>query len=58
MFSPSFTGTTIIFFELIMLLLNFRSQIAAQNYIYFLYLQNFPLFFIENEREIVSLLAS
>ena len=38
-----------------MLLLNFQSQIAAQNYIYFLYLQNFPLFFIENESEIVSL---
>jgi len=44
------------FFKLSMLLLNyFDSRIAAQNYIYFLYLQNFPVYFIENIPEIVTL---
>lgn len=42
-----------------MLLLIFSdSQIAAQNYTYFLYLQNFPQLFIYNNLEIVSLLSS
>ena len=42
-----------------MLLLIFSdSQIAAQNYTYFLYLQNFPQIFILNNIEIVSLLSS
>lgn len=42
-----------------MLLLIFSdSQIAAQNYTYFLYLQNFPQLFILNNLEIVSLLSS
>lgn len=34
----------------------FDSRIAAQNYTYFLYLQNFPIDFIENTLEIVPLL--
>ena len=36
----------------------FYSQIAAQNYTYFLYLQNFPQIFILNNIEIVSLSLS
>ncbi|HJF06918.1 MAG TPA: hypothetical protein K8U81_01820, partial [Phocaeicola coprocola] len=57
MFSPSFTGTTIMFLKLKYVVIKlFDSRIAAQNYTYFLYLQNFPVYFIENSTEIVPLL--